>query len=136
VSVVFSGVYPPFLFGYDLKLNYDQELKERSHRKSLFICHESGVWVALTRQQALVKEANERLSKKSAEVHELRVVHAAVREEATQAQEAKAKACEDATKAWEEAAKAHEDLVSLLAREKELKEDVALVSGQRDALNV
>jgi uncharacterized protein (DUF3084 family) len=143
VSVVFSGVYPPFLFGSDLKLNYGQELKERSRRKSLFIRHESGVWAALTRQRALVKEANERLSKKSAEVHELRVVHAAVREEATQAQETKAKVREDAAKAWEkaakareEAAKAREDLTPLLARVKELEEDVALVSGQHDALNV
>jgi hypothetical protein len=39
-------------------------------------------------------------------------------------------------KAREEAAKAHEDLVPLLARVKELDEDVALVNGQRDALNV
>jgi chromosome segregation ATPase len=39
-------------------------------------------------------------------------------------------------KAWEEAAKAHEDLTPLLAHMKELEEDVALVSGQRDALNV
>jgi hypothetical protein len=43
---------------------------------------------------------------------------------------------EDATKAREEAAKVHEDLAPLLARVKELKEDVALVSGQRYALNV
>jgi uncharacterized protein (DUF3084 family) len=62
-------------------------------------------------------------------VDELRVVHAAVREEATQAREAKAKAREDV-------AKAREDLAPLLARVKELEEDVALVSGQRDALNV
>jgi chromosome segregation ATPase len=33
-------------------------------------------------------------------------------------------------------AKAHEDLAPLLARVKELEEDVALVSGQRDALNI
>jgi uncharacterized protein (DUF3084 family) len=43
---------------------------------------------------------------------------------------------EDTTKAREEAAKAREDLAPLLARVKELEEDVALVSGQRDALNV
>jgi chromosome segregation ATPase len=47
-----------------------------------------------------------------------------------------AKACEDATKAQEEAAKAREDHAPLLARVKELEKDVALVSGQRDALNV
>jgi BMFP domain-containing protein YqiC len=40
------------------------------------------------------------------------------------------------TKAQEEVAKAREDLAPLLARVKELEEDVALVSGQRDALNV
>jgi chromosome segregation ATPase len=39
-------------------------------------------------------------------------------------------------KAREEAAKAREELAPLLARMKELEEDVALVSGQRDALNV
>jgi head-tail adaptor len=47
-----------------------------------------------------------------------------------------AKAREDTTKAQEEAAKAHEDHASLLARVKELEEDVALASGLRDALNV
>jgi uncharacterized protein (DUF3084 family) len=90
----------------------------------------------LARQWALVKEANKRLSKKSTKVDELCVVHAAVREEAAQAQEAKAKAREDVAKAQEEAAKAREGLAPLLARVKELEEDVALVSGQRDALNV
>jgi hypothetical protein len=44
-------------------------------------------------------EANQRLSKKSVDVDELRVVHAAVREEAAQAREAEAKACEDAARA-------------------------------------
>jgi chromosome segregation ATPase len=39
-------------------------------------------------------------------------------------------------KAREKAFKAREDLAPLLARVKELEEDVALVSGQRDALNV
>jgi hypothetical protein len=33
-------------------------------------------------------------------------------------------------------AKAREDLAPLLARVKELKEDVALVSGQHDILNI
>jgi chromosome segregation ATPase len=90
----------------------------------------------LTRQRALAEEVNKRLFKKSAEVDELRVVHAAVREEATQAWEAEAEARVDTGKAREEAAKAREDLTPLLARVKELEEDVALVSGQRDALNV
>jgi uncharacterized protein (DUF3084 family) len=118
------------------RFNCDQELKERSRRKSLFIRHESGVWAVLARQRALVKEANKRLSKKSAEVDDLCVVHAAVREEAVQAWEAEAKAHEDTAEAREKAAKAHEDLAPLLVHVKELEEDVTLVSGQRDALKV
>jgi hypothetical protein len=47
-----------------------------------------------------------------------------------------AKALEDTTKAREEAARAREDLAPLLARVKELKEDITLVSGQHDALNI
>jgi BMFP domain-containing protein YqiC len=47
-----------------------------------------------------------------------------------------AKTREDATKAQEEVAKTREDHAPLLARVKELEEDVALVSGQRNALNV
>jgi BMFP domain-containing protein YqiC len=43
---------------------------------------------------------------------------------------------EDTTRAREEAAKAREDLAPLLARVKELEKDVALVGGQRDALNI
>jgi chromosome segregation ATPase len=130
------GSYPPFLLGFDFGFDRGQELKERSRRKSLFIHHESNVWAVLTRQWALVEEANKRLSKKSAEANELRVVHAVVREEAAQAWEAAAKAHEDTTKAQEEAAKAREDHMPLLARVKELEKDVALVSGERDALNV
>jgi hypothetical protein len=118
------------LFGF----NCGQEIKERSRCKSIFICHESGVWAAIVRQRALVEKANKRLSQKSAETVELRVAHAVVREEAAQARETKAR--EDAAKAWEEATKAHEDLASLLARVKELEEDIALVGGQRDALNI
>jgi uncharacterized protein (DUF3084 family) len=94
------------------------------------------VWAALVYQWALVEEANKRLSQKSAETAELRVAHVAVREEATQAWEAEAKACEDVARAREEAAKAHEDLAPLLARVKELEEDIALVGGQRDARNI
>jgi hypothetical protein len=61
--------------------NRNQEIKEWSRRKSLFIYHESGVWAVLLRQWALVKDANRWLSKKSAEADELRVVHAAFKEE-------------------------------------------------------
>jgi hypothetical protein len=53
----------------------------------------------------------------------------ALKEEAAQAWDTVAKALEDV-------AKAREDLAPLLAHVKELKEDVALVSGQHDALNV
>jgi chromosome segregation ATPase len=94
------------------------------------------VWAALAHQRALVEEANKRLSQKSAEVDELHVVHAAVREEAAQAREAEAKAREDTARAREEAAKAREDLVPMLACVKELEEDVALVGGQHDTLNI
>jgi uncharacterized protein (DUF3084 family) len=90
----------------------------------------------LAHQRALVEEANKRLSKKSIKVEELHVVHATVREEAAQAREAEAKAREDAARAREEAAKACEDFAPLLACVKELEEDIALVSRQRDALNV
>jgi hypothetical protein len=136
VCLSFLAFYPSFLLSSDLRFNCGQELKERSCSKSLFIHHESGVWAVLARQQALDEEANERLSKKSAEVDELRIVQAAVREEVAQAQEAKAKAPEDTAKARKEVAKVHEDLAPLLARVKELEEDVASVSGQRDALNI
>jgi chromosome segregation ATPase len=90
----------------------------------------------LAHQRALVEEANKRLSQKSVETAELRVAHVAVREEAVQAREAEAKAREDVARAREEVAKAREDLVPLLARVKELEEDIALVGGQRDALNI
>jgi hypothetical protein len=99
VRLSFLVFYPPFLLGSDLRFSCGQELKERSHHKSLFICHESGIWAALAHQRALVEEANQQLSKKSADVDELHVIHATVREEAAQAQEAKAKVREDAARA-------------------------------------
>jgi hypothetical protein len=40
------------------------------------------VWAALPRQRALIEDANKWLSKKSAEVDELRIIHAALKEEA------------------------------------------------------
>jgi hypothetical protein len=125
------GSQPFFVFP-----NHDQELKERSRRKSLFIRNESGVWEALSWQRALVEEANKRLSDQSAEMAELRVAYTAVKEEAVQAWAAEAVAHKDVTKAREEAAKVREDLVPLSARVKELEEDITLVSRQRDALNV
>jgi chromosome segregation ATPase len=69
-------------------------------------------------------------------VDELCVITTTLKEEAAQAWDTIAKALEDVAKAQEEAAKAREDLAPLLARVKELEEDVALVSGQRDALNI
>jgi seryl-tRNA synthetase len=124
----------PFCLGSNFEFGRGQELKERSRRKSLFIRHKSGVWVALPHQRALVEEANQRLSKKSAEVDELCVVTTTLKEEAAHARDTAAKAIEDAAKAREEAAKAREDLAPLLAHMKELEEDVALVSGQLKAL--
>jgi hypothetical protein len=72
---------PSIPLGPDFEFDCGQELKERSRRKSLFIRHESSVWVVLPCQWALVEEANKRLSKKSAEADELHVAHAALREE-------------------------------------------------------
>jgi chromosome segregation ATPase len=132
LSRYFIWLDPPFPLGFDC----DQEIKERSSRKSLFIHHESGVWAALPRQRALIDDVNKRLFEKSTEADELHVVHATLKEEAVQARDTAAKAQEDATKAREEAAKAREDLAPLLARVKELEEDVAHVSGQRDVLNM
>jgi uncharacterized protein YlxW (UPF0749 family) len=74
------------------------------------------VWAVLVRQRALVEEANKQLSQQSTETAELRVA--------------------DVARAREEATKTHEDLAPLLARVKELEEDIASVGGQRDALNI
>jgi hypothetical protein len=106
--LVFYLARPPFFsldsdFGFDC----DQELKERSRRKSLFIRHESGVWAALPCQWALVEEANKRLSKKSTKADELHVITTVLKEEGEKARDAATKAREDAAKAREEAAKAH-----------------------------
>jgi hypothetical protein len=73
---------PLFPLGSDFSLDCDQELKEWSHHKSLFIRQESDKWVALPRQWALVEEANKRLSKKSAKADELRVITMALKDEA------------------------------------------------------
>jgi hypothetical protein len=113
----FAILSPPFFWfiTFLVFLNHDQELKERSRRKSLFIRNESGVWAALARQRALVEEANKRISDQSAEMAELHVAYAAVKEEAVQAWATEAVVREDVTKAREEAAKAREDLVPLSA---------------------
>jgi chromosome segregation ATPase len=94
------------------------------------------MWAAFPRQQSPVEEANQRLSKKSTEADELCVVTMALKEEAAEARDTAAKALEDVAKAREEVAKARDDLAPLLARVKELEEDVTLVSRHRDALNV
>jgi predicted RNase H-like nuclease (RuvC/YqgF family) len=90
------------------------------------------VWAALAWQRDLVEEANQRLSRQSAEAAELHVAYVVVKEEVVQAWAAEAVVREDVTKARE----ACEDLVPLSARVKELEEDVALVGRHRDALNV
>jgi hypothetical protein len=63
--LIFYLARPPFPLGSDFGFDCDQELKERSRRKSLFIRHESGVWAALPHQRALVEDANKRLFEKS-----------------------------------------------------------------------
>jgi hypothetical protein len=113
-----------------------QELKEYSRRKSLFIRDESGVWGALSQQRVLVEEAQKRLSDRNAEMAELRVAYAVVKEEATQARAAEAVMRTGMDKAREEAAQARRDLEPLSMRVKELEEDVSQVSLQRDTLNV
>jgi hypothetical protein len=45
-----------------------------STAKSLFICHESGVWGSLRSQKAALAEANERLAQWSTEVADLRLL--------------------------------------------------------------
>jgi uncharacterized protein YlxW (UPF0749 family) len=86
------------------------------------------VWAVLARQQALVEEAQKRLSDRNAEMAELCVAYAAVKEEAVQAWATEAVVREDTKKAREEAAQARKDLEPLSARVKELEEDVSLVN--------
>jgi hypothetical protein len=84
--------------------NHDQELKEYSRRKSLFIRDESGVWAALAQQRALVEEAQKQLSDRNAEMAELCIAYAVVKEEAMQAWATEVVVREDTTKVREEAA--------------------------------
>jgi predicted nucleic acid-binding Zn-ribbon protein len=113
-----------------------QELKEYSRRKSLFIQDESGVWATLSQQQVLVEEAQKRLSDRNAEMAELRIAYAVVKEEAIQAWAAEAVMRTDMDKAREEASLARRDLEPLSAWVKKLEEDVSQVRRQRNALNV
>jgi hypothetical protein len=56
----FCGSFAIFFPRFSIFLvfsNHDQELKEYSHRKSLFIRDESGVWATLAQQRVLVEEA-------------------------------------------------------------------------------
>jgi hypothetical protein len=88
LSALFVVLLVSFSLGsliFSVFLNYDQELKEYSRRKSLFIRDESGVWAALSQQRVLVEEAQKRLSDRNAEMAELRVAYAVVKEEAMQA---------------------------------------------------
>jgi hypothetical protein len=105
--------------------NCNQELKEYSCRKSLFIRDESSVWAALSQQRVLVEEAQKWLSDRNAKMAKLRVAYAAVKEEAMQAWTTEAVMRIDMAKAQEEAARACRDLEPLSARVKELKEDVS-----------
>jgi hypothetical protein len=102
-----------------------QELKEYSRHKSLFIRDESGVWAALSQQWVLVEEAQKRLSDRNAEMVELRVAYAVVKEEAMQAWVAEAMMRTGMDKAQEEATQARRDLEPLSRRVKELEENVS-----------
>jgi hypothetical protein len=124
-----------FFFGFVTFSNCVQELKEYSRRKSLFIRDESGVWGALSQQRVLVEEAQKRLSDRNAEMAELRVAYATLKEEAAQAWAAEAVMRTSLDKAREEATQARRDLEPLSARVKELEEDVSQVSLQRDAFH-
>jgi hypothetical protein len=72
---------------------------EYSRRKSLFIRHESGMWAALSQQRVLVEEAQKWLSDRNAEMAELRIAYAVVKEEAMQAWAAEAMMRSDVDKA-------------------------------------
>jgi chromosome segregation ATPase len=89
------------------------------------------MWAMLSQQRVLVEEAQKRLSDRNAEMAELRVAYAAVKEEAMQAWVVEAVMRTDVDKA-----RARRDLEPLSARVKKLEEDVSHVSRQRDALNV
>jgi hypothetical protein len=79
---IFYLARPPFPLSSDFVFDHDQEIKERSRHKSLFVRHESGVWAVLSRQWALVEDANKRLSQKSAKADELHIIHTTLKEEA------------------------------------------------------
>ena len=88
-----------------------QELEARSLRKSLFLWWERDIWDQLQQQKDLLANANELLSARSAEAEDLRLRCANMKAEATMAQE---------------------QAVPLVARIKELEEELTRVAGERD----
>jgi hypothetical protein len=121
-SVVFLVSFSLGFLTFSVFSDCVQELKEYSHRKSLFIRDESGMWAALSQQRVLVEEAQKRLSDRNVEMAELRVAYVVVKEEAMQAWAAEAVMRTDMDKAREEAAQTRRDLKPLSGRVKELEE--------------
>ncbi|XP_066360887.1 uncharacterized protein [Miscanthus floridulus] len=91
-----------------------QELEARSFGKSLFLRRERGVWDELCRQRELLAHANELLSARSTEAEDL-CLHCDNREA--------------------EAATAQGQVAPLVARVKELEEELTRVADERDASN-
>jgi hypothetical protein len=123
--VVFLVSFSLSFLTFSVFLDCVQELKEHSRHKSLFIRDESGVWAALSQQQVLAEEAQKRLSDWNAEMTELRVAYAVLKEEAMQAWAAEAMMRTGMDKVREEAAQARGDLEPLSRRVKELEENVS-----------
>ena len=90
-----------------------QELEARSLRKSLFLRQERDVWDQLGQQRDLLANANKLLTARSAEAEDLRL------------------RCVDMRA---EAAMAREQVAPLVARVKELEEEVTWVADEQDAL--
>ncbi|XP_066384925.1 uncharacterized protein [Miscanthus floridulus] len=90
------------------------ELEARSFGKSLFLRRERGVWDELCRQRELLAHANELLSARSAEAEDLRL------------------RCDNREA---EAATAQGQVTPLVARVKELEEELTRVADERDASN-
>ena len=91
-----------------------QELEARSLRKSLFLCQERDIWDQLGQQRDLLANANKLLSARSAEAEDLRLCCADMRAEA---------------------AMAREQVAPLVARVKELEEELTRVASDRDAFS-
>ena len=88
-----------------------QELEARSLRKMLFLRWERDVWDQLRQQKDLLSNANKLLSTRSTEAEDFRLCCADMKAEATTARE---------------------QAIPLVARIKELEEELTRVAGERD----